>query len=93
MTDSASLQATVYGRVQGVFFRDFVKGHARELGLAGYVRNLPDGAVEVQAEGDKRQLEELIGYLRVGPQAARVDYVKTRWSEYTGNYSGFSVVY
>ena len=93
MTDSASLQATVYGRVQGVFFRDFVKGHARELGLAGYVRNLPDGAVEVQAEGDKRQLEKLIGYLKVGPPAAKVDEVITKWLEYTGSYSGFSVGY
>lgn len=91
MTDSASLQAAVYGRVQGVFFRDFVKRHARELGLAGYVRNLPDGAVEVQAEGEKRQLEKLTGYLNSGPPAARVDEVVTRWSEYTGNYSGFSV--
>jgi len=93
MTDSASLQAAVYGRVQGVFFRDFVKRHARELGLAGYVRNLPDSAVEVQAEGERRQLEKLIGYLKVGPPAARVDEVVTKWSEYTGNYSGFSVRY
>jgi len=93
MTDSASLQATVYGRVQGVFFRDFVKRRARELGLAGYVRNLPDSVVEVQAEGEKRQLEKLTGYLKEGPPAARVDEVVTKWSEYTGNYSGFSIRY
>ena len=93
MTDSASLQAIVYGRVQGVFFRDFVSGHARELGLAGYVCNLPDGAVEVRAEGERRQLEKLIGYLNSGPPSAKVDEVITRWSEYTGNYSGFSVRY
>jgi len=91
MADSASLQATVYGRVQGVFFRAFVSRCARELGLAGYVRNLPDGAVEILAEGERRQLEKLIGYLELGPPAARVDEVVTRWSEYTGNYSGFSV--
>ena len=91
MTDLASLQATVYGRVQGVFFRDFVRRHAMELGLAGYVCNLSGGAVEVKAEGDKRQLEKLIGYLEVGPPAARVEEVINKWSEYTGNYSGFSV--
>ena len=93
MTDKALLQVAVYGRVQGVFFRDFVKRYARELGLAGYVRNLPDSAVEVQAEGEKRQLEKLIGYLKVGPPAARVDEVVTKLSEYTGNYSCFSVRY
>ncbi|GAF85432.1 unnamed protein product, partial [marine sediment metagenome] len=54
MADSASLQATVYGRVQGVFFRAFVSRCARELGLTGYVGNLPDGAVEIMAEGERR---------------------------------------
>ena len=91
MADSASLQATVYGRVQGVFFRAFVSRCARELGLTGYVGNLPDGAVGVRAEGERRQLEKLIGYLKLGPSAARVDEVVTGWSEYTGNYSGFNV--
>ena len=91
MADSASLQATVYGRVQGVFFRAFVSRCARELGLTGYVRNLPDGAVEILAEGERRQLEKLLGYLKLGPSVARVDEVVTSWSEYTGNYSGFSV--
>jgi len=47
VTEMVSLTATVQGRVQGVFFRDFVNRWARELGLTGYVRNLPDGAVEV----------------------------------------------
>jgi len=91
MADSASLQATVYGRVQGVFFRAFVGRCVRELGLAGYVRNLPGGAVEILAEGERWQLEKLVGYLKLGPPAARVDEVVTSWSEYTGNYSGFSV--
>ena len=93
MADSASLQATVHGRVQGVFFRAFVGRCARELGLAGYVRNLPDGAVEILAEGERRHLEKLLGYLKLGPPAARVDEVVTSWSEYTGNYSGFNVRY
>jgi acylphosphatase len=93
MTDMASLQATVHGRVQGVFFRAFVARWARELGLAGYVRNLPDGAVEVRAEGERQQLEKLVGYLKEGPPAARVNEVVTSWLEYSGNYSGFSVRY
>ena len=91
MADLASLQATVYGRVQGVFFRAFVTRWARELSLAGYVRNLPDGAVEVRAEGERQQLEKLVGYLKVGPPAARVNEVVTGWSEYTGSYTSFDV--
>ena len=93
MSDAASLKATVYGRVQGVFFRAFVAEWAIKLGLAGYVRNLPGGAVEVQAEGERKRLEELVDYLRLGPPAARVEKVMTSWSEYTGNYSGFNVSY
>lgn len=91
MAELVSLQATVYGRVQGVFFRAFVARWARELGLTGYVRNLPGGAVEVRVEGDRPQLEKLVGYLQAGPPAARVDRVVTGWSEHTGNYSGFNV--
>jgi len=93
-TDLASVHAIVYGYVQGVFFRTFVSRRAEELGLNGYVRNLPVGeAVEVQAEGERKRLEELIGHLKVGPPAARVERVVTNWSEYTGSYSHFSIRY
>ena len=94
MADLALVQATVYGRVQGVFFRSFVSRQATQLGLTGYVRNLPDGrAVEVHAEGERKQLEELISYLKIGPPGAKVQKVETSWSEYTGSYSRFSIRY
>ena len=94
MADLASVRVIVYGDVQGVFFRAFASRRARELGLTGYVRNLPGReAVEVQAEGERKQLEKLIGYLKLGPPTARVGKVVTKWSEYTGNYSGFSIRY
>ena len=93
MADLTSVQATVYGRVQGVFFRTFVAEHAHELGLTGYVHNLPWRVVEVVVEGDRKQLEKLIGYLEVGPPDAKVEKVVTNWSEYTGNYSGFRIKY
>lgn len=94
MKDLASIQAVVYGFVQGVFFRDFVSSRAMELGLTGYVRNLPTGdAVEVYAEGDRRHLEKLIGYLKIGPRAARVEKVTTKWIEYSGSYSDFRIRY
>ena len=93
MADLATLQAVVYGRVQGVFFRAFVSQQATELGLKGYVRNVPGGSVEVLAEGEKSKLEELTGYLKVGPPHARVEKVVTRWSEYSGDYTIFEIRY
>ena len=93
MSELSSVQAIVYGRVQGVFFRDFVARRATELGLTGYVRNLPDGSVEVLTEGERKRLEKLVSYLKVGPSAAGVEKVVTSWSEYTGNYSGFRIKY
>ena len=94
MTDLASVQAVVYGIVQGVFFRAFVDRQATQLGLTGYVRNLSgERAVEVHAEGERQQLKELIGYLKIGPPGAKVEKIETSWSEYTGGYSHFSVRY
>ncbi|HEY51534.1 MAG TPA: acylphosphatase [Dehalococcoidia bacterium] len=93
MNAPASVRATVYGRVQGVFFRAFVEERAQQLGLRGYVRNLPSGNVEVVAEGERERVEKLVEYLKMGPPAARVSRVETTWSEYTGNYSRFRVRY
>lgn len=94
MADLASVQIIVYGRVQGVFFRDFTTRHANQLGLTGYVRNTPEGTtVEVQAEGEKGKLEKLIDSLRKGPPRARVERLETKWMEYKGNYSDFRVRY
>jgi acylphosphatase len=93
MADLVSVQAIVYGYVQGVLFRDFVSRRATELGLTGYVRNLPEGSVEVNAEGRRKQLEKLISYLKMGPPAAEVEKVVVNWSEYTGNYSRFAIRY
>jgi acylphosphatase len=91
MANSAALQATVCGLVQGVFFRAFVTRRAEELGLTGYARNLPDGAVEVRAEGERQNLEKLVGYLRVGPPAARVERVAVSWQPFTGEFHGFGI--
>ncbi len=94
MADLASVRVVVYGYVQGVFFRAFASRQATKLGLSGYARNLPTGeAVEVQVEGERKQLEKLIGSLEVGPPTARVKKVVTNWSEYSGNYSVFSIRY
>jgi len=93
MSDLVSLRAVVYGLVQGIFFRAFVSRRARELELTGYVRNLPERMVEVQAEGERDKLEKLIVSLQAGPPGARVEKVITVWSKYTGDYTGFRVRY
>lgn len=92
MENRAAVMAIARGRVQGVFFRAFVEEKATELGLAGYVRNMPGGnALQVVVEGEREKLESLLHYLKVGPPSARVEKVETTWSEYTGSYHGFSI--
>ena len=93
MSDLAAVNAIIHGRVQGVYYRAFARRRAATLGLTGYAHNLPDGTVEVHAEGEKEQLQRLIGHLENGPPAARVNKVETDWSEYTGNYTGFNIRY
>jgi len=94
MVDMARLSATVYGRVQGVYFRYFIRNIARKLSLKGYVRNLVSGnAVEVQAEGEKLQLDELLEQLKTGPQGASVKRVEVDWSDYSGQFDNFSIRY
>lgn len=75
------LHAFVSGRVQGVGFRYFAQHEARRLGLCGYVRNLPDGRVEVSAEGSRRALESLVVALREGPAGAWVRGVQLEWTD------------
>jgi acylphosphatase len=79
----------VSGRVQGVFYRAFVEQEACELGLSGFVRNLPDGRVELVVEGKREQIEKLISRLHVGPPAARVEDVEVSWRPAKGEFDSF----
>jgi acylphosphatase len=65
----------IEGRVQGVGFRQFTAASARKLGLSGWVRNLPDGSVEAEAQGSAVALKEFEALLRRGPQLSRVNSV------------------
>jgi len=94
MVDVACLSATVYGRVQGVNFRYFVRTVARDLGLKGYVRNLASGdAVEVKAEGQKSQLDKLLKQLNIGSPGAQVKRIDVDWSACSGLFHDFSIRY
>ncbi|HEY3805794.1 MAG TPA: acylphosphatase [Kofleriaceae bacterium] len=69
------VHAIVSGRVQGVSFRAATYREARRLGLAGWVRNLPDGTVELEAEGEPDRIAELLAWCEHGPPSARVSRV------------------
>ncbi len=86
------LHALVYGYVQGVGYRMFVQERASRLGLTGWVRNLPDGSVEVTAEGEQEALEQLVEWLKQGPWGASVRAVETYWADATGEFDGFRIV-
>jgi acylphosphatase len=85
------LQATVHGRVQGVSFRYYTRSRARELDLVGYVRNLWDGSVEVVAEGPRPSLDDLLGFLYVGPRGALVVQVDVQWLGANAEFERFEV--
>jgi acylphosphatase len=81
----------VTGKVQGVWFRQSTKTKAKKLNLTGTVRNMPDGSVEIHAEGEEKDLEELLGWCREGPDHANVN--KINYSELPlQGYEGFRVV-
>jgi len=85
------VRIVVSGRVQGVFFRASAAQAARALGVRGLARNLPDGAVEIVAEGARSALERLLEWAQTGPPRARVDEVRAEWDEATGEFSGFEI--
>ncbi len=86
------VQLFVRGRVQGVFFRASAQREAKRLGLTGWVKNRPDGAVEILAEGEEDALKELLGWAHHGPSAARVERVDVRWRSFVGDFSDFRIV-
>jgi len=83
----------VSGRVQGVFFRAETESAAKALRLAGWVRNLEDGSVEVLIEGEDTQVDKMIAWCRTGPPAARVDRVDVIEEPYKGNLGSFRISY
>ncbi len=85
------LSARVTGLVQGVGFRFFAVHHARRLALTGFVRNLPDGSVEVVAEGGREALLQLKRLLQRGPAGSGVREAEERWGEATGEYGSFEI--
>jgi len=80
----------VRGRVQGVFFRAEARARAESLGVAGWIRNLPDGSVEAVFEGENERVESMVGWCRRGPTGAEVEAVGVEREEPVGE-TGFRV--
>lgn len=84
------VKLVVRGLVQGVFFRASTEREAKRLGLTGWVRNLPDGSVELCVLGEEDAVATMIAWARRGPDAARVDDVEVHWMDPTGSFSQFT---
>jgi acylphosphatase len=85
-------RVVVRGRVQGVFFRDSTRRLAQRHGVAGWVRNRPDGAVEAVFEGEETDVARLVAFVREGPRGASVEHVKVAEEEPEG-LAGFALSY
>lgn len=91
MTAGIRRHVVVHGQVQGVYFRDSVRRLARDLGVSGWIRNRPDGAVEAALEGAPDAVERIIEWSHQGPLGARVDQVEV-YEEQPSGETGFRVL-
>lgn len=83
----------VYGQVQGVGFRYQTWQKATDLGLSGWIKNLPDGKVEILAQGEKAKLEKLIEWVKIGPAFASIEKVMVKWGRPAVSYTSFEILY
>jgi acylphosphatase len=81
----------IYGRVQGVFFRHEARQRAEALGLAGWVRNCPDGSVEAVVEGNEEEVGQFVRWTHRGPPGAEVEHVDVQREAPDGTMRGFRV--
>jgi len=91
MQQKTRLHIIIQGQVQGVFFRNTAKKIAEEMGMTGWVRNLPDGRLEAVVEGEKDKLEKMAKWAKKGPILARVEKIELEWGEYKGEFKNFEI--
>ena len=82
----------ISGKVQGVFYRMNAKNKAEEFSLTGWVKNTPDGKVEVLAEGKEKDLKEFIKWCYNGSKGAKIDEVKVEWKDYENKFDNFKIL-
>jgi len=87
------LNAIFAGTVQGVGFRYFVRDIAKKMGVKGFVRNLPDGTVEVVAEADEEILRKFLETIENGPPLAEVTDIRYQFEDKDGGFTDFEILY
>jgi acylphosphatase len=87
-----SVHVRVSGRVQSVFYRAYTKAHAQELGVKGWVRNVPGGGVEAILEGERQKVGELVGLMKTGPEGSMVSGLELSELKCKG-YEDFKIIY
>lgn len=83
----------ISGDVHGVLFRSNTVDIAVKLGLKGWVKNTPEGKVEIVAEGEEEALEKLIGWCKQGPSYAKVENVEINWEKSNREFTTFDIKY
>ena len=91
--DNVRVRLIIEGRVQGVWFRESTRREAVSLRLSGWVKNLPDGAVEALIEGPGNQVKELISWCHRGPASANVIRVHQNQEDWQGEFNSFDIVF
>lgn len=91
LEDMVRVRLRIKGMVQGVFFRAATVERANRLGVKGWVRNCPDGTVEVVAEGERKKLADLATWCDHGPPGAHVHNVEVKWEDYQGEFKDFRI--
>jgi len=91
MSEKVRIHLFVSGRVQGISFRWRTRHKAQQIKVLGWVKNLPDGRVEMILEGERERIEELIEWVRKEPFLVKVDNLEKKWEEYQGEFSDFEI--
>jgi acylphosphatase len=91
MTKKVRAHIFISGRVQGVFFRQEIKEKAEELGVFGWVKNLPDGQVEAVFEREKDKVEQIIKWVQKGPSLAKINGLDLTWEDFKNEFKKFEI--
>jgi acylphosphatase len=93
MADKSAAHIFINGQVQGVGFRNFAQRYAFLLGLKGFVKNLADGRVEIQLEGERTRIDLFMEHLHRGPSLSKVIDLEVAWTTPSGRFQDFSILF
>jgi len=91
--ETVRVRLIIEGRVQGVWFRDSTRRQAVMFGVTGWVRNRPEGTVEILAEGEENAVEKLVAWCRRGPSGAKVDRLREEREPWQGQFESFDITF